>query len=44
MIHVIRPVPIALAMITMGIDALVEVSRHRQDMGECDTNIGSNSA
>jgi hypothetical protein len=28
----------------MGIDAPVEVSGHRQDMGECDIDVGPNSA
>jgi hypothetical protein len=42
-IHVIRPVPVALAMIIKGIDAPVEVSRHRQNMGEHDTDIGPDS-
>jgi hypothetical protein len=31
-------------MITMGIDAPVEVSGHREDMGERNTNIGPNYA
>jgi hypothetical protein len=44
MIHVIRFVMIALAMISMRINAPVEVSGHRQDMGEHDTDIGPNSA
>jgi hypothetical protein len=43
LIHVIRSATIALAMISMRINAPVEVSGHRQDMGECDTDVGSNS-
>jgi hypothetical protein len=43
-IHVIRSATIALAMISIRIHAPVEVSGHRQDMGECNTNIGLNSA
>jgi hypothetical protein len=31
-------------MITMGIDAPVEVSGHRQDMEKRDTNVRLNSA
>jgi hypothetical protein len=43
-IHVIRSATIALAMIAMRIYAPVEVSGHRQDMGERDTDVGPNSA
>jgi hypothetical protein len=42
-IHVIRSATIALAMISMRINTPVEVSGHRQDMEEHDTNVGPNS-
>jgi hypothetical protein len=43
-IHVISSVTIALVIISMRINAPVEVSGHRQDMGECDTDVRPNSA
>jgi hypothetical protein len=43
-IHVIRSAIIALAMITIRIYAPVEVSGHRQDMGQHATDVRLNSA
>jgi hypothetical protein len=43
-IQVIRSATQVLAMTSIKNNTTVEVSRHRQDMGECDTDVGLNSA